>query len=87
MNTNNNSNNSESSDGDGDGINIDKKIIMINPKDYRCRKLGYLLEKYCSRTVEVIKIISSSTTIDTTKNNTKNAVSFTYWVKLKDTIQ
>lgn len=36
------------------GSNSKGATAMIRPRDYRCKKLRFLLEKHCSRTVEVV---------------------------------
>lgn len=36
------------------GTNSNGESAMIRPREYRCKKLRFLLEKYCSRTVEVV---------------------------------
>jgi len=33
---------------------------MIRPREYRCKKLGFLLEKHCFRTVEVVQKTKSA---------------------------
>ena len=52
---NNNHNDGGSRTSTDNNFKNNKRITMIRPKDYRCRKLGYFLGKYCSRTVDVIK--------------------------------
>ncbi len=36
------------------GTNSDGQTAMIRPRTYRCKKLRFLLEKHCSRTIEVV---------------------------------
>ena len=35
--------------------NNNGESAMIRPREYRCKKLRFLLEKYCSRTVEIVE--------------------------------
>lgn len=50
---------------------------MIRPREYRCKKLGFLLEKHCFRTVEVVQKTKSAGTSD------KEKAGAAMWVRLK----
>jgi ankyrin repeat protein len=50
---------------------------MIRPREYRCKKLGFLLEKHCFRTVEVVQKTKSTGTSETEKAGAA------MWVRLK----
>lgn len=59
--------------------NTDGKKAMIRPKDYRCKKLGFLLEKYCSRTVKVVQKPNDRASPNVTEEKAKAG---TLWVCL-----
>jgi ankyrin repeat protein len=50
---------------------------MIRPREYRCKKLGFLLEKHCFRTVEVLQKPATCATSD------KGNAGASMWVRLK----
>ena len=64
------------SSSDGGGGSSVGATMMIRPKDYCCKKLGFLLQKHCSRTVEVVPKPAATTS---GKEKTVAAM----WVRLK----
>jgi ankyrin repeat protein len=50
---------------------------MIRPREYRCKKLGFLLEKHCSRTVEVVQKTKPAA------SSSKEKAGAAMWVRLK----
>ena len=64
---------STSNNNNSNGINA-----MIRPRDYRCKKLGFLLETHCHRTVEVVQ----KAKVDVSEKEKAGAT--IVWVRLKD---